>query len=317
MRYTEKTSVKYLREKYDCIIGWGAGGEFKKYYRGEFLDYVVDSGEKGKIRLGKEINGLKVLGIDEIKNKINMKDTILIVIYPNIEQEILNSVYTVFSENIDTIIARLLDYGDKERTYSTNKEDNLMIQAIEKMQFKNFSYMDVGVCHPVVRNNTYLFYEMGYFNGVLVEPNVEMCSLASVYRPQNKVVNCGASCEIDENKKQELMYYYDNNNLGLNTFSKEVAERRGMLSSAIKVQIKNINKIIAENFESYPNVLDIDTEGMDYEILETIDFKKYPINIICAETNGDARFSKLLSKYQYKVYAETKENTIFVKNDIF
>lgn len=221
MRYTEKTSVKYLREKYDCIIGWGAGGEFKKYYRGEFLDYVVDSGEKGKIRLGKEINGLKVLGIDEIKNKINMKDTILIVIYPNIEQEILNSVYTVFSENIDTIIARLLDYGDKERTYSTNKEDNLMIQAIEKMQFKNFSYMDVGVCHPVVRNNTYLFYEMGYFNDVLVEPNVEMCSLASVYRPQNKVVNCGASCEIDENKKQELMYYYDNNNPGLNTFSKE------------------------------------------------------------------------------------------------
>lgn len=311
MRYTKKTKVEELRKKYEYIVGWGAGGEFRKYYEGRtFLDYMIDSGEKGRGRVGQYINGLKISGIDAIEHLAKESNSLLIVIYPNIEQEILNSIHTVFPESVDTIVARLLDYGDKTRTYSTNKEDNLMLEAIEKMGIKDFSYMDVGVCHPVVRNNTYLFYEMGNVNGVLVEPNVSMCNLASVYRPLNKLVNCGAA---PDDKTDELLYYYDTNNPGLNTFSKDVAEKRNMLSNVLKITVKNINAIIRENFEAYPNILDIDTEGMDYEILEGIDFEEFPINIICAETNGDIRFYNLLHKYGYKVYAETKENTIFIK----
>lgn len=314
MRYINKTKVEELRNKYEYIIGWGAGGEFRKHYVGRnFLDYIVDSGEKGKQRIGQYINGLKVSDINEIESLSKYSDSTLIVIYPNIEQEILKSIYTVFSDSVDTIVARLLDYGDEVRTYSANKEDILMLEAVEKIGIKNFSYLDIGVCHPVVRNNTYLFYELGNTNGILVEPNVSMCELARIYRPLNMLVNCGAS---SDEKTSELVYYYDENNPGLNTFSKEIAKKRNMLLNSVKIPVKDINEIIKENFETCPNILDIDTEGMDYEILEGIDFIKFPIDIICAETNGDIKFYDLLGKYGYIVYAETKENTIFIKEGI-
>lgn len=34
-----------------------------------------------------------------------------------------------------------------------------------------------------------------------------------------------------------------------------------------KIPVKNINKVIEENFETYPDIVDIDTEGMDSQII--------------------------------------------------
>ena len=87
-----------------------------------------------------------------------------------------------------------------------------------------------------------------------------------------------------------------------------------MLSSSLTIPVKNINDLIADNFKLYPDILDIDTEGMDYDILSAINFKEFPVRIICAETNGDRKFSDLLGAYGYKRYGETKENTIFILN---
>ena len=64
---------------------------------------------------------------------------------------------------------------------------------IEVLGIKDPLYVDIGVCHPVVRNNTYLLYEKGYTNGILIEPNGNMCELAQIYRPKNKIVEAGAS----------------------------------------------------------------------------------------------------------------------------
>lgn len=314
MRYLKVTKAEVLREKYKYIIGWGAGGEYKKYcLNPTFLDYLVDTGKKGAGQIGAIVNGVKVSDTDEIKGLAQYWDNCLIVIYPNIEQEILSSVYQVFPNDVDTIVGRLVDFNNENRSYATSFEDCIMLGIMQKLNMDNFSYMDIGVCHPVVRNNTYLFYERGNKNGVLVEPNVEMCNLAKCYRPNDQLANCGASADHED---KELTYYFDNNNPGLNTFSREVAEQRGMSENTISIPVKNINKIIADNFTDYPNVLDIDTEGMDYEILCAIDFEKYPIDVICAETNGNESFVKLMDTKGYKQYARTKENTIFIKKNI-
>lgn len=62
-----------------------------------------------------------------------------------------------------------------------------------------------------------------------------MCNLASIYRAQNKIANCGASTgQVDEG--QTLTYYYYNNP-GLNTFSRDIAKQRNMLSKAVEEPI--------------------------------------------------------------------------------
>lgn len=264
------------------IIGWGAGGEFQKYYSHEILAYehMIDGAGRN---VGEMINGVTIQGIDAIM-KYGEGDSDLVVIYPNIENEILRQITKVLWK-ADTIVAWLVDIDGMETSYSANREDSIMLDYIQS-RYTDFTYMDIGVCHPVIRNNTYLFYEKGYYNGVLVEPNKEMCDLAMQYRSLNKTIHVGAA---PVPTTDQLTYYYDLMHPGLNTFQKDIAFSRGMQQNFRKVPMKDINTIIAENFESYPNVLDIDTEGLDFELLKHLDFERYPIDLICAETSAGGK----------------------------
>lgn len=305
MRYLKKQQFRELRQKYSIIIGWGAGVEFKTYHDQDILafDYMIDGANRN---VGQMINGIKIQNIEAI-TQLKDEDSVLVVIYPNIETEILQQVSAILPK-ADTIVARLLAIEGRESTYSTNKEDTLILDYM-RARYEDFTYMDIGVCHPVVRNNTYLFYENGFTNGVLVEPNTEMCSLAREYRPLNKIVNFGASPTFTEEK---LTYYFDTQHPGLNTFLKDVAISRGMENNYKLIPMKDINTIIAENFETYPNVLDIDTEGLDLELLAHLDFKKYPIEVICVEAFAGEGIQKLLGERGYKLLCVTQENEIYV-----
>ena len=304
MKYTAKTNYSELRQKYSVIIGWGAGAEFQRYYDHDLLrfDHMIDGAGRN---VGIEINGIMIQSIETlIQYKSN--DSLLVVIYPNIENEILPQISELLPK-ADTIIARLLDIEGREVSYSANEEDFIMLDYI-KTKRSDFSYMDIGVCHPVVRNNTFLFYEKGFTNGVLVEPNTEMCRMAAEYRPHNKIVNMGASPVPTD---AELIYYYDSLHPGLNTFLKDVAVSRGMNQSFRKVPMKDINSIIAENFESYPNVLDIDTEGLDFDLLSHLDFDKYSIDLVCVEASAGDRIRRLMTEKGYRLMEVTRENEIY------
>lgn len=311
MRYCEKIVSRDIIEKYKYIIGWGAGGEFRKRASAfKFLDFIVDTGEKGSKHIGECIEGIPIYDISELK-KIDESQT-LIIIFPNIETEIQESISNYFSDKIDTVVGRLVDCGEETRYFSVDKEDVIILDLINKLKYeRDFSYMDIGVCHPVVRNNTFLLYENGYKNGVLIEPNLAMCELCKVYRPENTTVNCGAT---GEKECDEMTYYFSKRHPGLNTFSKSVAEKRPLLTEKCKIPVMNINEIIDKYCKEPPKILDIDTEGMDYELLKGLDTDKYLIEIICAEGN-DEEFYTMMNNKGYVRYCKTKENTIFVRND--
>lgn len=306
MKYSHKEEYTKLRKRYSTIIGWGAGVEFQKYYDHSILgfDHMIDGGGRN---IGKEIKGITIEGTEAIMQYTDEK-SVLIVIYPNIENEIQLQISKLLPK-ADTIMARLLDIEGRESTYSSNREDIIILDYMLSRHY-DFSYMDIGVCHPIVRNNTYLFYEKGFTNGVLVEPNTDMCRMAAEYRPLNRIVNLGAS---PFPTTEELTYYYDPMHPGLNTFMKDVAIGRGMEHSFRKVSVKDINTIITENFETYPDVLDLDTEGLDYELLRNLDFDGYPIELICVETAAGGRISELLTGNNYRLLDRTVENEIYVR----
>lgn len=306
MKYLHHVKYAKLREKYQVIIGWGAGVEFQKYYAHALLgfDHMIDGAGRN---IGTKINGITIEGIDAIVQYAD-EEAVLVVIYPNIEYEIQTQIAKLLPK-ADTIVARLLDIEGRESTYASNKEDVIMLDYI-LTRYTDFSYIDIGVCHPVVRNNTYLFYEKGFTNGVLVEPNTEMCRMAAEYRPENTIVNLGA---VSVPTNEELTYYYDPMHPGLNTFCRDVAVYRGMDRNFRKIPIKDINTIIAENFAACPNVLDLDTEGMDYELLAHFDFEKYPIDVICVENSAGGRIGKLLLEKEYRLLDITEENEIYVR----
>ncbi|MFA9376190.1 MAG: FkbM family methyltransferase [Lachnotalea sp.] len=70
----------------------------------------------------------------------------------------------------------------------------------------------------------------------------------------------------------------------------------------IRLQIKEINTLIAENFDQYPNIIDIDVEGFDYQILDSLDTDKYPVEIIMCECiENDVHLINLLKRKGYRI----------------
>lgn len=307
MVYNREMSIKDLKEQYDLIIGWGTGIQFRTYYHKEYqLDYLIDGLDKN---LGTIVCGMKVESVNILETLTNKK--ICIVIFCNSEREIGKQLAQKGYTNIDLINYNLVALISYPPVYGKNAEDIIMLNLIRKLGMNDLTYMDIGVCHPIHRNNTYLFHKHG-FQGVLVEPNPDFAELIEFYRPQDKLLRCGAAY----GDNSVLKYYSFPSSPGLNTFSENLAVNRNKEYEVMEIPVININELIQDNFNTYPGILDLDAEGFDYQLVEALDLEQFKIEVICCETSGRERFNQLFETKGYKSYAVTVENTIYVRNDL-
>lgn len=312
MTITNRINIKELREKYDVLAGWGAGRiEYIPRYNPWLfpLDYMIDMDRKleGKTLCGMKISSVDIL--DSLKDKM-----VCFIVFPQIEQSIEREINKHLN-NYDMVISRLVEYEGGVDFYSKEGEDLLFMQLIKKLGLKDPSYLDIGVCHPVIRNNTYMLYANGFKKGVLVEPNPDMCELIREYRPENILVNMGACA--DESKS--LRYYRSPNAsfVGHNTFDEKEAARMGFIDYQ-DVPVDNINHIIETCCGSAPDILDLDTEGMDFSLVRALDTDRYRIKMICVETImcGDDAMNELLEEKGYAHFAATRNNSIYVSKEL-
>jgi len=187
------------------------------------------------------------------------------------------------------------------------------------------TYLDIGTNIPDHNNNTYLFYKKKS-RGVCVEANKAMIPAIKALRPEDKILNVGVA--VGEATEADF-YIFDAD--GINTFDKEEAEYRSSsgrhrLLEVVKVPLININDLIAQNFDRYPDLLSLDIEGLDLAVLKSLDFEKYPIPVICVETceysenhirPKDPSFAEFMLSKDYFIYADTYINTIFVNKSWF
>ena len=180
------------------------------------------------------------------------------------------------------------------------------------------TYLDVGAHHPTEINNTYFFYLRGG-RGVLVEPNAAYCKVLRKYRPDDVTLEAG----IGFGETTEADYYLLNES-ALNTFSKEQAERlvaesKGgyHIEEVRKVPLLNINDVMAEHFQGAPTFVSIDVEGLDLEILRSIDFARFRPKAFCVETliansrKQRTEIAEFLATQRYTARGGSFENTIF------
>lgn len=311
MRYVQKTNIDYLRNKYKLLIGWGAAQkEFITKYNPMMyqLDYLIDANERlnNTIKCGISISN------PEILNSLKDEKDICFIIFPNTEIEIIEQI-NQYMTDYDFIVSRLVECESPiiNDSYSASSEDRILYYSMKKLGIENPYYIDIGVCHSIIRNNTYLFYEKGYTDGILIEPNVSMCELAKIYRPKNKIINMGASANVESTMK----YYIHpvSSYSGHNTFCYEIAKEKGFNNNYIEITVKNINSILDKNCERIPDIIDIDTEGMDYEIIKALDTDKYRAKLICAERSDKPEdFTSMMAGKGYLHYMETLENVIYI-----
>lgn len=209
----------------------------------------------------------------------------------------------------------------KKTSYSQSGEDLIIKYIFDTLKIQKPTYIDVGAHHPYYLSNTALLYKNGGF-GVNVEPDPVLCEQFFKIRKRDINLNIGISSE-----ESELDFYIMSSNT-LNTFSKEDAEKyRDVEGYEIvkkeKIISKKINSVI-DSLDFIPDLLCVDAEGLDYEIMDSIDFNKFSPIIICIETlsfsnsfegNKDQKLIELILKNGYFIYADTYINTIFVKKE--
>lgn len=217
--------------------------------------------------------------------------------------------------------------GEAKISYAQFGEDILIDYFFQHyLKKQKPTYLDIGTNHPVNGNNTYLFYLRNCF-GVCIEPDPVLYKEILSKRSRGIVLNAG----VGIGKETEgTLYTFPEPYTGWNTFSKEEAIVRqketgiNYMESA-KIPFLSINNVIEKYFNPCPDFVSIDVEGLDFAILQTLDFNRFKPAVFCVETMSFsvsnqaekcADIIDLLSAHGYLSYADTHINTIFVRQDI-
>ncbi|WP_199141787.1 FkbM family methyltransferase [Pedobacter sp. ASV12] len=210
-------------------------------------------------------------------------------------------------------------------SFSQMGEDLIVKFILDALKLKQISYLDIGANHPYNMNNTYLFYLLG-MRGVCVEPNPVLFKKLKSIRKKDRCLNIG----IGTGAKTTGKFFLTNNSL-LSTFSEaealqlEAAGQAKIISSQ-EVELLNINLLIERYFDTCPDFISLDVEGLDLAILQEFDFGRFRPKIFCIETvlfSNNLKGAKaediisLLQQNNYRVFADTYINTIFVDNNLF
>lgn len=217
--------------------------------------------------------------------------------------------------------------GKAKISYAQFGED-ILIGYFFEQYLKNSSptYLDIGTNHPVNGNNTYLFYLKNCF-GVCVEPDPVLYKEILSKRHKAIVLNAGVGIGTET---EGTLYNFPEPYTGWNTFSKEEAVNRQKetginYAESAKIPFLSINEIMEKYFKPCPDFVSIDVEGLDFDILRTLDFKRFKPAVFCVETMSFSVSMEaqkcsdiidLLSNNGYVSYADTHINTIFVRQDI-
>lgn len=207
------------------------------------------------------------------------------------------------------------------RSYSQCGEDVIARTLFDILKIAHPSYLDIGAHHPHFLSNTYLFYREGS-RGINVEPDPKLYARFLSSRPHDLNLNVGVG------EMEGCLDLYVMSSRTLNTLSESEAHLYELQGYKIidrqSVEVTTVNKILDKYFNGAPDFLSVDVEGLDYEILVSLDFERYRPILICVETiifssGGEGKkrteIDELLTQRGYMRFADTYINTLYVDRE--
>jgi FkbM family methyltransferase len=214
-------------------------------------------------------------------------------------------------------VAKELEHA--KMSFAQQGEDLILENIFGIFKLDKPDYIDIGAFDPFIGSNTYLSYRSGS-RGVLVEPNPAMVEKLKAGRPGDVVVAAG----IGTGKEKEADYWIFQGDGQLNTFSKEQADNwikqygEAFVKQKVKMPLLDINDVIKDHFKTAPTLFSIDTEGLDFAILKSLDFDKWRPKVFCVETampdswEIHPKIVALLTSKGYVVRGMNMINSVFI-----
>jgi FkbM family methyltransferase len=207
--------------------------------------------------------------------------------------------------------------GYRKISYSRSGEDLVLSEIFHNIGVKNGFYVDVGANHPYRCSNTALFDEAGW-NGICIEPNDEMASLIKIYRKKCKVLHLAVASTTFDKK----LHFFDGHS-ALGTTSLQAAleaQRIFQINSPLRTEnviTKTLTDILNEENIQQIDLLDVDVEGDDLDVLESLDFQIYHPRVILIERTANCNnINMFLHGKGYNEVARLSMNAIFLSNNV-
>lgn len=176
-------------------------------------------------------------------------------------------------------------------------------------------YVDVGAYHPYRFSNTYWAYQLGW-TGINIEPNVDNLKLFSALRPNDININCGVS------NNECMLNYYSFKEGALNTFVKRNADDIGDIQNVTMVKTDTLKNILSNEKIQKIDFIDIDVEGMEMNVLMSIDWRKTVIDCVLVEQRNmtildviNSEEYKYMQKIGYKATNKYGRTVIYERNE--
>ena len=190
--------------------------------------------------------------------------------------------------------------------------------VLSELNFKkNGFFVEFGASNGIDLSNTYLLETEFGWNGILSEPAKRF----------HKMLKEKRKCSIETNgvwsQSDKTLDFFEARDPFFSTLSDFVSSdsHKRVKRKVYKVGTISLRDMLRKhNAPRNIDYLSIDTEGSEFEILQSFDFDEYAIRIITVEHNHTEmreRIFDLLSKHNYvRKYAEiSKCDDWYVKND--
>ena len=191
-------------------------------------------------------------------------------------------------------------YFINRKSYAMDGEDTA-INVFNKKTEKGF-YVDIGAHHPIQRNNTHLLFKKGW-EGINIDVNKFSIDLFNFLRPRDLNLQIAVS-----DKEGEISFFYQKKFSQLNTTDKDIAKEnfQGNFQEK-KVKCQTIQNILDNSKFKNKKIdfLNIDIEGAEMRVLNTLNFEIYDPSLICVEILG---YRQMQLEQREK---EIKNNEIF------
>lgn len=185
-------------------------------------------------------------------------------------------------------------------------------------------FVDIGAHDGVSLSNTYFFEKALGWKGICIEPIPEVFAELK----KNRNAACIQGCISTSLGKKEflriqgktemlsgLIDAYDPKHV--ERIQREIALEHDS-TQTILVDCYLFNDLMQMHGIEKINFLSLDTEGGELEILQSIDFSRFEIDVIAVENNyNDPRFAVFLESRGFQLFTRLEQDMIFLNKKFY
>ncbi len=201
-----------------------------------------------------------------------------------------------------------------KKTFSQFGEDAVLAFFLPE---KLGGYLDVGAGHYRNGSNSFSFYKRGW-RGICIEPLPNLHKQLRKKRPRDVVIQKVVS------ETQTKIEFFEFGNYEYSTSDPEVLRKLKEVGMAPirkwEIDSISVNDINLNIEPAQPYFLTIDCEGLDVDIIKSINFRQFCPRVICceiypADLEGRRELETFLRDKNYRLMAICVFSLIFVHDD--